>query len=194
MEIYFVTHNPSKYEEAFDLAKQFKIQLLWKNIEYEEPQESDLESIAFRSCKGIIEKNPELNNLVFFLEDAGLFIRTLNGFPGPYSAYVFKTLGNEGILKLMEKNENREAFFKSVVAFYSREEIKLFNGITKGIITQSIQGEGGFGFDPIFKPDDSEQTFSEMTLRTKNLYSHRQKSLRELFTSITAFDKNKLVK
>jgi len=189
MEIYFLTHNPSKYEEASNLADQFNVQILWKNIEYEELQENSLEIIATKSCERIIEKNPELQKFVFFLEDAGLFINSLNGFPGPYSAYVFKTLGNEGILNLMKNKGNREAYFKSVVAFYSNENIELFNGVTEGIITQAMQGDGGFGFDPIFKPNKCDQTFSEMTLATKNLYSHRQKSLRELFTSLTAFNK-----
>ncbi|MHA1198353.1 MAG: XTP/dITP diphosphatase [Candidatus Heimdallarchaeaceae archaeon] len=187
MEIYFITHNPSKFEEASELADSLEISIQWKNIEYEEPQEETLEIIARKSCERILEKYSELSNLIFFLEDAGLFIDSLKGFPGPYSSYVYKTLGNEGILKLMEKNENRNAFFKSVVAFCSDKEIKLYTGITKGEITPSKQGQGGFGFDPIFKPNKCDQTFAEMTLTTKNLYSHRQKSLRELFTSLTAF-------
>ncbi|MCE7742494.1 MAG: XTP/dITP diphosphatase [Candidatus Heimdallarchaeota archaeon] len=185
MEIYFITHNPSKFEEALELAESLKMAIQWKNIEYEEPQEDTLEIIAKKSCERILEKHSELSDFVFFLEDAGLFIDSLNGFPGPYSSYVYKTLGNEGILKLMEEKETRSAFFKSIVAFYSNEEIKLYKGITKGEITLSKQGQGGFGFDPIFKPDKCDQTFAEMTLTTKNLYSHRQKSLRELFTSLT---------
>ena len=187
MEIYFITHNPSKFDEASNLADNYELSIHWKNIEYEELQEDTLEIIAQKSCERVLEKYPELANQTFFLEDAGLFIDSLKGFPGPYSSYVFKTLGNDGILKLMEKVEDRNAYFKSIIAFYSRKEIKLFNGTTKGKIIFKKQGQGGFGFDPIFEPEGCEQTFAEMTLTTKNLYSHRQKSLRELFTSLTAF-------
>ncbi len=186
MEIYFITHNPSKFEEAAELSNNLKITIQWKNIEYEEPQEDSLEIIAKKSCERILERYDDFANLVFFLEDAGLFIDSLNGFPGPYSSYVYNKLGNDGILKLMKENENRSAFFKSIVAFHSNNEVNLYEGITQGEITLSKQGKGGFGFDPIFKPNGSNQTFAEMTLTTKNLYSHRQKSLRELFTSLTA--------
>ena len=187
MELYFITHNVSKYEEASELAKNFKLSVKWKNIEYEELQEDTLEMIAEKSCKRILEKGSKISDLNFFLEDAGLFINALNGFPGPYSSYVYRTIGNEGILKLMEENGNRESHFKSVVAFFSDNYIKLFTGITEGEITFFKKGQKGFGFDPIFKPKNCKQTFAEMSLKTKNLYSHRQKSLRELFTSLTAF-------
>ncbi len=187
METYFITHNPHKFEEASDLAKSYNLAVHWKNIEYEEIQENTLETIAQKSCETLLERNVELSDMNFFLEDAGLFINTLNSFPGPYSSYVFKTIGNDGILKLMEDIDDRKALFKSIIAFYSNNEIKLYSGITKGEIIFSKKGKGGFGFDPIFKPEDCNQTFAEMTLTTKNLYSHRQKSLRELFTSLTAF-------
>ncbi len=189
MEIHFVTHNSSKYEEASSIAKEYNMLVKWYDHEYEELQEDSLEIIAQRSCSRVIQEKPELKALNFFLEDAGLFIEALNGFPGPYSAYAFKTINNDGILKLMEGKENRRAYFKSVIAFHNGKSIETFTGITKGSIIHSTIGDKGFGFDPIFKPKDNEQTFAEMTLATKNLYSHRQKSLRILFTSLTAFAK-----
>jgi XTP/dITP diphosphohydrolase len=189
MDIHFITHNPSKFEEASNIAKEYNISVNWFDHEYEEPQEDKLETIARKSCLRIMQEKSELKTLHFFLEDAGLFIKSLNGFPGPYSAYVFRTIGNNGILNLMKDIENREACFKSVIAYYNGNTIETFTGITEGTITQSVIGKGGFGFDPIFKPKDNNQTFAEMTLTTKNLYSHRQKSLRILFTSLTAFAK-----
>ena len=189
MEVHFITHNPAKYKEAEDVAKEYDISVRWYKHEYEEPQEHSLDVIAKKSCLGIIREKPELKKLCFFLEDAGLFIDTLNGFPGPYSSYVFKTIGNEGILQLMQNKENRKAYFKSVIAYYNGQKIETFTGITEGLIISSEIGDGGFGFDPIFKPNENNQTFAEMTLATKNLYSHRQKSLRILFTALTAFAK-----
>ena len=187
-ELQFVTHNKHKYEEAVEIAKNFKISISWLNVEYEEIQDDELENIAIASCKNLLNIKPELKNNQFFAEDAGLFIDALDGFPGPYSAYVSQTIGNDGILKLMKNEQNRDAYFKSVVAIYYEKRIKLFMGETRGSILFEKRGNKGFGFDPIFIPTGEEQSFAEMSLTTKNLYSHRQKSLREMFTSLTAFE------
>ncbi len=191
-EAYFITHNKHKYEEAVEIAKSYKISVEWIDIEYEEIQADDLGDIALASCKKLIRTKKELKNKHFFVEDAGLFIESLNGFPGPYSAYTFQTIGNEGILNLMKSEENKTAYFKSVIAFFANGKINLFVGKTKGVIITEKRGAKGFGFDPIFLPADEELTFAEMSLKTKNLYSHRQKSLREMFTSLTTFE-NKIV-
>jgi XTP/dITP diphosphohydrolase len=113
------------------------------------------------------------------VEDAGLFIDALSGFPGPYAAYVFKTINNSGILKLMENIADRHAKFQSVIA-YCDDQIpfkpECFDGESKGQITISErkeQGKSGFGFDPIFQPTGSGKTFAEMTITEKNGYSHR---------------------
>ncbi|MFW9852290.1 MAG: XTP/dITP diphosphatase [Candidatus Thorarchaeota archaeon] len=187
MELYFVTHNKSKFQEAKEIGENYSVNIEMYDLEYEEIQDKRLETIALMSCKRILEEKPELKDKDFFLEDAGLFIESLNGFPGPYSSYVFKTIGNKGILKLMKGEEDRKAHFKSVIAYHSKNEIKTFIGETEGKISNITKGEKGFGFDPIFIPNGYDITYAEMTLETKNLYSHRQKSLRELLTSITAF-------
>ncbi len=191
-EVYFITHNKHKYSEASEIAKNYKMSVKWVNIEYEEIQANDLEDIALASCKKLIQIKPELKKKHIFVEDAGLFIECLNGFPGPYSAYIFQTIGNEGILDLMKNEENRAAYFKSVIAFFANGKIKLFVGKTNGTIFTEKRGTKGFGFDPIFLPTDEGLTFAEMSLTTKNLYSHRQKSLREMFTSLTAFENKKI--
>ncbi len=187
MELFFVTHNEAKYKEAKQIGLEYNLKINWINIEYEENQEDDIEKIALFSCNSLIKKNPEIKAKNFFLEDAGLFIDAFNGFPGPYSSYVFQKIGNKGILTLMKKKENRKARFKSVAALYYEGEITLHHGVTEGEIVCEEKGGEGFGFDPIFQPISSHQTFAEMSLKTKNLYSHRQKSLRELFISKTTF-------
>jgi len=189
MEMFFVTHNEAKFKEAKQVAEEFNMSINWFNFEYEEIQEQSLEPIANASCLKLVQENPQLKGKVFFLEDAGLFIDSLNGFPGPYSSYVYQTLGNKGILLLMEGEKNRAAQFESIVAFYRDGKIQLHKGVTKGRIIYKKRGDKGFGFDPIFQPFESDLTFAEMSLKTKNLYSHRQKSLRELFNSIIAFAK-----
>jgi len=136
MDVHFITHNPSKYEEASNVAQEFNLSIKWYDHEYEELQEDSLETIARKSCLSIMQTKPELKELHFFLEDAGLFIKSLNGFPGPYSSYVFNTIGNDGILDLMKDKEDREAYFKSVTAYYDGSTIETFVGVTKGIITK----------------------------------------------------------
>ncbi|MHA1687355.1 MAG: XTP/dITP diphosphatase [Candidatus Heimdallarchaeaceae archaeon] len=187
----FVTHNEHKYLEASKLAVEYNIEVMWVNFEYEEIQDDDPETIAKQSCTILLKEKFSIDG-PFFLEDAGLFIEALNGFPGPYSSYVYKKIGNKGILKLMENQENRKAYFKSVVAAYFGGDIHLFKGISWGEIAFQTHGEKGFGFDPIFIPEqlaetDEPKTFAEMNTETKNLYSHRQKALRELYSSFSAF-------
>uniref|UniRef100_A0A7J3M3X7 dITP/XTP pyrophosphatase n=1 Tax=Archaeoglobus fulgidus TaxID=2234 RepID=A0A7J3M3X7_ARCFL len=170
----FITSNEGKFREAKEIAKKFSIEIEWLKMEYEEPQGKDLEEIAVKSAK-ILSKEIDKP---FFIEDSGLFIEALNGFPGPYSSYVFKTIGNKGILKLMESVENRKAYFKAVVAFCDGREIRTFEGIVYGEISTEIKGEKGFGFDPIFLY--GSKTFAEMG-EEKNLFSHRRKALEKFF-------------
>jgi XTP/dITP diphosphohydrolase len=119
------------------------------------------------------------------VEDAGLFLDALEGFPGPYAAYVYKTIHNSGILKLMENLNERHAKFQSVIAYYDNQAIcepECFDGESKGQITiteRKEQGKSGFGFDPIFQPEGSSKTFAEMTIAEKNSYSHRAKAIRK---------------
>ena len=118
------------------------------------------------------------------MEDAGLFIDALSGFPGPYAAYVYKTIHNSGILKLMENVADRQAKFQSVIAYCDETlcEPECFDGESKGEITtteRKQQGKSAFGFDPIFQPNGSSKTFAEMTIEEKNGYSHRAMAIRK---------------
>jgi XTP/dITP diphosphohydrolase len=134
-----------------------------------EIQSSDLEEIAIFSVKNCAET---INYECFFVEDSGLFIKQLNGFPGPYSAYIFRTLGLKGILTLMERFENREAYFQSSIALKTRNEIKVFSEQVQGIISQRIS-DSGWGYDPIFVPNyDGSLTYGELGPK-KNTLSHR---------------------
>ena len=103
----------------------------------------------------------------------------MNGFPGPYSSYVFKTLGNKGIIKLMEGVENRKAYFMAVIAFFDGEKVWTFKGRVDGEIADEIRGDKGFGYDPIFLYGD--KTFAEMG-DEKNEVSHRRRALENFFS------------
>jgi len=167
-ELYFITGNKGKFKEAKEKLKFLDIELIQANIGYPEIQASDLKEIALFGINFCSErlKSP------FFLEDSGLFIEELNSFPGPYSRYVQETIGNEGILKLLLNIRNRSAYFKSTVGLYKNGP-HIFEGISRGTISNEIRGHEGFGYDPIFIPKENSKTFGEMTTTEKNKFSHR---------------------
>lgn len=169
--IYFVTSNKGKFAEAQAIFGD----IVQKNIGYAEIQADTLEEVALYGMK---EVRGRLEESVM-LEDAGLFVHALQGFPGVYSAFVQKTIGNAGILRLMEGQENRSAYFKSVVA-YAEPGIKtvMFSGEVHGQIGFEARGNQGFGYDPIFYVDDV--SLAEMDLEKKNQISHRAESMRAL--------------
>lgn len=184
--IYFITSNTGKLIEAKKKFSELHIEAIQKNIGYPEIQANSLEEVASFGVKYILKKFKH----PFILEDAGLFIESLNGFPGIFSAYVYHTIGCEGVLKIMDdKKTNRSAIFKSVYAYgKSNCRPQLFIGECKGTISNRKRGNNGFGYDPIFIPDNSQKTFAEMDIYEKNNYSHRGKSLEKL---IDFFKKNK---
>ena len=123
---------------------------------------------AFNRCKNAV-----------IVEDDGLFIDSLSGFPGPFSSYVFKTIGNYGILKLLAAIDASDtlAYFKSIIAFCdSNNEPIMFEGHVVGTISKNIQGRG-WGFDPIFIPEKQNKTYAQ--LAEKNKLSHRYESLKK---------------
>ncbi len=173
-KIIFVTHNAHKVEEAKDILSPLGITVEQNNCGYPELQEDELETIARFGAKYASDK---LNHEAI-VDDSGLFIEALGGFPGPYSAYVFDTLGNERILKLMAGEENRSAVFRCVIGYCQPgEEVIVFTGEVAGEISKCSRGSGGFGYDPIFEVEGA--TFGEMEEEEKNRLSHRYRALME---------------
>jgi len=174
--IFFVTRNINKFNEARRVLAEYKIAVAMLRLKTIEIQDDDVENIARMRAIDALEKS----NLPLIVEDAGLFIKSLNGFPGPYSSYVYRTIGSRGILKLMGDVDDRSAQFRSVVAYCSpKEQVRLFRGVADGKIATEARGSSGFGFDPIFEPEGGGgKTFAEMTIEEKNRLSHRSKALR----------------
>jgi XTP/dITP diphosphohydrolase len=180
-KLIFVTTNAHKVEEIKDLAKSEPGEITIEQLDYDYPelQLDDIEAVARESANYVRAqtgiKEP------FFLEDSGLIIPALNGFPGPFSAFVFKTIGNEGILELMadKSGEERDATFKTVVAYCKspKSAPMLFVGTVEGCIAGETRGSGGFGYDPIFEVQGV--TFGEMRPAGKNNVSHRSRAFRK---------------
>ena len=176
---FFATGNLNKFTEARSILGKYRVAVGMLKLKGDEVQSESLQEIAEKSVKNAYEAC----HLPIFVEDAGLFIDALNGFPGPYAAYVYKTVHNRGVLKLMEEENNRKAIFQSFIAFCSKETPNpvCFFGESKGEITQIQRieaGKSGFGFDPIFQPEGSTKTFAEMSIEEKNGYSHRANAIR----------------
>ena len=175
--VFFATRNFHKFNEARHVLAEFKIATAMLRVETVEIQDDNIENIAKASAMDAFE----ITGLPLIVEDAGLFVEALNGFPGPYSSYVYKTLGTKGVLKLMKNIEKRDAFFHSVVAFFSPKlASKTFHGEINGEIAIQERGDYGFGFDPIFEPSNNNhcETFAEMNTQKKNKFSHRAKAFR----------------
>ncbi len=177
--VFLATGNIHKFLEARQILSEDKIATaMLRKVHTIEIQDDNIENIA----KARVDDAFKKCMLPIAVEDAGLFIEALADFPGPYSSYAFRTIGNSGILKLMESIQNRKAYFRSVVAFKSsRDETPTcFTGVAEGRITREEYGTQGFGFDPIFEPLHFIKTFSQMTTEEKNQISHRAKSFRKL--------------
>ncbi len=167
-----VTHNRHKYKEMRKIVPELEM----VEMEYPEIQANTLEEVVDFSLEYL---SNEIDGN-FIIDDSGLFISTLNDFPGVYSAYVFDTLGNEGILKLMEGKAHRDAYFKTIIGIrFEGINYKLV-GICHGRIAEEPRGKNGFGYDPIFIPEGNEKTFAEMSTEEKNRVSHRGKAIRKL--------------
>jgi len=173
-----VTSNPGKAREFENIFSEYKLSFRIEPIKTPEIQAMDLRIIAEESAIYAYDilREPVL------VEDAGLFINALNGFPGPFSSYAYKTIGIKGMLKLMENVEDRRARFLSVIAFYTPMigGVKIFTGEVEGYIAMEPRGSGGFGFDPIFIPAEGDgRTFAEQSIEEKNKLSHRARATKK---------------
>ncbi len=171
----FVTSNPHKAEEVRRIFRKHGLKLHIHSMKTLEVQSTSLAEIA---CLSAAQAYANLGKPLF-VEDSGLFIDALRGFPGPYSSYVYSTIGVEGVLKLV--GENREAVFKSVICLYGVGDKPLFfTGESRGKIADESRGKRGFGFDPIFIPRGSRKTLAEMSLDEKNRLSHRGRAVEKM--------------
>ena len=158
LTINFITSNLGKVRE-FKQILEPEIKVSHIRLSYPEIRSEDSQEIARNSAKELAEK---LNKKIV-VEDSGLFIKALNGFPGTYSATIHKKIGLNGILKLMKGIKDRECIYRSAVAYCEPKKKPIsFLGEEKGKISESARGNFGFGHDPIFIPDGSGKTYGEM--------------------------------
>ncbi len=175
MKLKVITSNPGKVAEYARSFSELGIEMEHLRLPYDEIQTSDLSEVVSKGMDEIVSKGVR----DFIVDDSGLFIDSLGGFPGVWSAYAQKTIGNRGILKLMDGAGNRGAEFRCCIGCDIAGERIIVTGICKGSITDSERGSEGFGFDPIFT-HDGERTFAEIPIEEKNRISHRGNAIRLL--------------
>ncbi len=167
-DLLFASSNVNKYQEAKKILDFFGIRLGFFESDLQEIQSDSLEDIALQKAKNAFSKCKK----PVIIEDDGLFIDSLDGFPGPYSSYVYKTIGNKGILNLLKNN--RKAKFVSIISYCDKKTLQSFDAKLDGSISPFQKGEG-WGYDPIFMPKNTQKTFAE--INNKNKLSHRYKAL-----------------
>ena len=206
MILWFLTGNIGKLREASTLFSEYGIEVRQLKAHIIEPQSDDIEEVAKAKMAQALDYLPDKNHLLL-VEDAGLFVDSLNGFPGVFSAYTLQTIGCEGILRLMghlqsedpvQDSHLRKAEFQAVAVLHIGGEILIGRGICPGRIAhQASEGEG-FGFDPIFIPSDLNAldealgpgevgvvsthglSFGAIDSAQKNRFSHRARALSSL--------------
>lgn len=177
MRITFVTGNKGKLHEAQTALAPLGHEVVNADLHPVEIQGETLEEISRAKCDVLIGKLPA----PFFVDDGGLFVDALNGFPGVFSAHALQKIGVPGILKLMDGVPDRRAHFACVVSYRDGNATHSFAGRVDGTLAHAPRSTGhGFGFDPIFVPDGHDQTFAELPADVKNRISHRGRALAQL--------------
>jgi XTP/dITP diphosphohydrolase len=170
MKITMVTSNAGK---AAEVAAFFSGSLEVDHVALEIPEHRS-NDIAEISREKVRYAYSQLNTPLI-VDDTGFFIDALEDFPGPYAAYVLNSIGNAGILKLMDGISDRNARFTTGIAYADEYGIEVFTGTLEGKIALCPRGNNGFGYDPIF--EIGEKTLAECSIEEKSRISHRARAL-----------------
>jgi len=184
MQLVFATNNHNKIKEVQSLIPQHIKLLSLEDIgclEDVPETQTTIEGNAKQKAE-YIKTNYGYD---CFADDTGLEVLALNGDPGVYSARYAGEQRNadDNINKLLNElkpHTNRHAQFKTVIALHLNGKLQTFTGICEGDITQTKQGDKGFGYDPIFKAKGYTKTFAEISLEEKNTIGHRGKAVKQL--------------
>jgi XTP/dITP diphosphohydrolase len=174
VDVTFVSTNPGKLREVRDLLRPYGVRVRYRRRVLPEPQAETLAEVvgskldAVRDIPGYV-----------LVEDSGLFIPSLRGFPGVYSAHFLKLWRFGPLLELLRRRDRR-AYFRTVAGLQRGRRRWLFVGEVHGRIAPRPAGTNGFGYDPIFVPNGWHRTFAEAPPAVKNRASHRGRAIRKL--------------
>ena len=190
LEIVIATNNPNKVEEyrqmfaSISNIKLFSLKDENIHIEIEENGTTFKENSLIKA-----ESISKLTDKFVLADDSGLEIEALDNFPGIYSARFMEGRPYKekwaAIFEMLKNKENKNAQFHCAITFITPSKDKyVFEGIEKGYITEKIEGENGFGYDPIFFSNSLNKTFGNATEEEKNAVSHRGKAFSQLLEFI----------
>ena len=190
LEIVIATNNPNKVEEyrqmfaSISNIKLFSLKDENIHIEIEENGKTFEENSLIKA-----EAISKFTNKFVLADDSGLEIEALDNFPGIYSARFMEGRPYKekwaAIFEMLKNKENKNAQFHCAITFITPSKDKyIFEGIEKGYITEKIEGENGFGYDPIFFSNSLNKTFGNATEEEKNAVSHRGKAFSQLLEFI----------
>jgi XTP/dITP diphosphohydrolase len=174
MDLTFVSTNAGKFEEVRTILADYGVTVRWSRRRLPELQADRLETVVHAKLESGAKRGRRV-----LVEDSGLFVPALGGFPGVYSAFVLDSIGLEGLLKLLP-GLDRRATFRTVagLAIGSRRWFRA--GECRGRIADRPRGTNGFGYDPVFVPQGETQTFGQLEPAEKNRRSHRAKALHRI--------------
>ena len=193
MKIVFATNNPNKLKEIQSLIPK-EIEIISLNeigCNEDIPETGDtLEANAFQKAHYIKDNF----NYDCFADDTGLEIDELNGDPGVYSARYAGPERNANanmnkVLNELKGKKNRKAQFRTVIALILKGEEHLFEGKVEGYISKDKQGNEGFGYDPIFIPENDIRSFAQMSMQEKGAISHRGRAVKKLVAYLNNLSK-----
>lgn len=180
MKIIFASHNQKKSEEIRSILPEGVALITLQDLDLmdEIPEnEPTIEANSAFKASWVYKHF----GLPCFADDTGLEVTALNGAPGVHSARYAGEARNDDanmdkLLAALQDSSDRSAQFKTVITYFDGQEQYQFTGIVKGKIGSQKIGTQGFGYDPIFFPEDQNTTFAQMQLSEKNKYSHRARA------------------
>ncbi|MFA6269744.1 MAG: non-canonical purine NTP pyrophosphatase [Candidatus Paceibacterota bacterium] len=172
-ELTFITGNAGK---AKYLSDYFHISIEHQKLDLIEIQSLNLKEIVEDKARRAYEiiKSPVI------VEDVSLIFNGMKKLPGPLIKWFFETLGNDGLIKLVDSLDTRDAFAEVEFAICDESGVYTFSGSMEGVISDFPRGEMGFGWDPIFIPKGYNKTWAEMTDDEKHKTSMRKIALEKM--------------
>lgn len=169
----FITGNPKKAEQ---LSRHLHITVDHKTLAIPEIQSLDLEEVTTAKAEAAFA----VLGTPVLVEDTALTFAALHGLPGTFVKWFLEAISNDGLTKLLQGYENRAATAETCFALCDETGVSLFKGVCHGTIASTPRGTAGFGWDAVFIPEGSEQTWAEMGLAASWEGSMRQRAIDEL--------------
>jgi XTP/dITP diphosphohydrolase len=190
MKIVFASHNQKKAEEIRSILPSGMTLLTLHDLDLLEEipeNEATIEGNSAFKANWVLARF----GLPCFADDTGLEVLALNGAPGVHSARYAGLERNDvanmnKLLAALQQASDRRAQFKTVMTYCDGLMQQQFTGVVKGVISNEKTGTEGFGYDPIFIPEDQNKTFAQMPLAEKNMFSHRARAMAQFLEFLKA--------